>query len=950
MRKLRTLVPLGALVLLVATSVSYAAPPLPTPYRGGFYGDAPHTANYEWISSTWAPEALDVNSAFVSDAAFFSRGDRDYYVMATYNAPVIYDVTDPATPILKSWYRCPGSQGDVIVHGNLLLKAHEGSHNIPNADLNRACETGAANETQRITLIGYDTDGKSFRLRYGGNNTVPITRGQNNTAAGVQAALQGGNEQQQVILTGFTTGSSYALQMGGQTSSVQLVGGTNHDATTIGQILLGRDEQQTVSFGGAFDPTTGDKFTVSIGGNTSAAIPAVDGNLTATEIEDAVNAISGFAGTVTASSVTNSGFTLTFGGASRKANVANVNIGFAACATSCTSGVNESVQGRAPLHSSLLDATVTVGTVSNAGYTLTFSGTLDQTDVLPLSVVNQASMTSGTVRENVKGTAGVAGWVAGGTVTVASLTDNGYTLTFAGNYAQVDVPAVTITNGTGSPAVTGSVRENVKGGAPLASWPSGGTATVSNVPDGNVPPGSINDYGFNVAFAGTLAGTNSALMSLQDLNGVTGVVERSATASPLNTGFQGVTIFDISDVSNPKFLKAVPACGGPHTFTKYFDKAKNRLVVYITRGSPGTAQAQYGLSCAGLSGARLSAVVVPVKNPKGAYLASENIPTGLGSGCHDVNVHQEAKLLGMACAGGGGASLADISDPLNPTLKWTFTWPGLATTHSAAISWDAKYIYINGEPGGGSGAECAFDDDVNKPTVHILDSQTSRVVGHWALPRPQSNIGVDNCTVHVVQMVPIVGRHLMATSFYIGGMALTDFTNPKAAREIGFMDIPTPPAGVPTADTSEGCWTGYVYNNYQYCTELDFGFHVWKVNEPWWENQLQLTEMNGQTNDAYIRCKVTQSGGPARARQMANATATLQLSIAGVAPWQTGKGVKVRFEAPGFSKEVLTGSDGQATVPVIASGAGKLRVSAPPQINLPYGCAAKVKPIKKALR
>ena len=50
--------------------------------------------------------------------------------------------------------------------------------------------------------------------------------------------------------------------------------------------------------------------------------------------------------------------------------------------------------------------------------------------------------------------------------------------------------------------------------------------------------------------------------------------------------------------------------------------------------------------------------------------------------------------------------------------------------------------------------------------------------------------------------------------------------------------------------SSEGCWTGYVYNNVQYCTEINFGFHAWTLNEPWWENQLQLSEMNGQTNDA----------------------------------------------------------------------------------------------------
>jgi hypothetical protein len=985
---LRILLPL-TLSALVLSALASAAPLPTTPFTGGYFGNAPHSANYEWVTSERAypnVDAVDANNA-ISDAAFSGK----YYFQGSYNVSTIYDITDPYHPVRVSSMRCQGSQGDVIVHGNLFIVSKESTHSIPYGDLNRACETAGTNSIQRISLLdfnqagdsytlrfgGNDTvpivwgqnnttagvvaalqggnelntislsnfnvDGNSYTLNLGGNNTVPITRGQNNTAAGVQAALQGGNEQQQVILTGFTTGSSYTLQMGGQTSSVQLVGGTNHNAATIQGILLGVDEQQTVSFGGAFNPTTGDQFTVSIGGQTSAAIPASPGALTAAEIQTAVNAISGFAGTVTASSVTNSGFTLTFGGASRKANVANVNIGFAACASSCTASVNEAVQGRAPLHSSLLDATVTVGTVSNAGYTLTFSGTLANTDVLPLSVVNQASMTSGTVRENVKGTAGVAGWPAGGTVTVGTVADTGYTLTFAGSWANTDVPGtVTVTNGTGSPAVTGTTRENVRGGPGVTGWPAGGTVTTGTIPGGTTPTGSHNNEGYTLTFTGTLAGTNPAMMSVTNGVGASGFVERTTVAAPGAT-WTGLGLWDISDKANPKFIRGVPVCGGGHTATGFVDKAKNRMIVYMTRSGVGTSRPEFGLSCAGLPGGRETAVVIPLSNPKAAYVASENIPTGFGSGgCHDVNVHVEAKLLAMACAGGGGLGVADITDPLNPTLKWTFTWPGLATTHTADLTYDAKYIYLNGEPGGGTGQECAFDDDVIKPTMHIMEAQTGKVLGHWSLPRPQ-NTSNENCTIHEIQMVPFVGRHIMAMSFYQGGMNIVDLTNPKAPREIGYMDIPAPPSG-----SGLGFWTAYVYNGYQYGSDISWGFHVWKLNEPWWQNQLHMDEMNPQVINSRIKCKISFTGGPTKAMQLANATATVQLY--GPAALQPGKGVKVRFEAPGYSKEAITDENGQATVPVIGNKAGNIRVSAPVQVNLADGCVAKLKSIKKAAR
>jgi len=414
--------------------------------------------------------------------------------------------------------------------------------------------------------------------------------------------------------------------------------------------------------------------------------------------------------------------------------------------------------------------------------------------------------------------------------------------------------------------------------------------------------------------------------------------------------FTGITIYDVSDPSSPQFLKAVPVCGGGHTITKYFDKAHNRLIVYMTRGSTTGSLAAWGISCAGLPAGRLTAVAIPMNNPQAAFVASENTLTGFaGGGCHDVNVHEEARLITMACPNGPGLSMARIADDgLSFTPMWTFTWPGLATTHSAAISWDGKLAFVNGEPGGGSGAECAFDDDVVKPTMHILDAQTGRLLGNWALPRPQGTQGTENCTIHVLNMIPIVGKQLMATSFYNGGMAITDFTNPRAPREIAYMDIPSAPPGTPTNDQSEGCWTGYWYNNYQYCTELSWGFHVWRIDpdlDGAWNNTLTLDHLNGQTHDSYIKCKATFTGGPSKAKTKGTVNALVQ--VFGAAPLQPGKGINVRVSAPGFNKVLTTNSSGRVSTSVTASRAGQLRVTVPEQINLPGGCSAPSKAIAK---
>ena len=106
------------------------------------------------------------------------------------------------------------------------------------------------NEVQQVALSGYTTDGTAYRLGYDGDASVPITRGQNDTQAGIQAAIMGGNEQQQIALTGFTGDASYTLGYDGA-QSAPLVHGVNHTAAAIQAALNGTSEVQTVSLGSA---------------------------------------------------------------------------------------------------------------------------------------------------------------------------------------------------------------------------------------------------------------------------------------------------------------------------------------------------------------------------------------------------------------------------------------------------------------------------------------------------------------------------------------------------------------------------------------------------------------------------------------------------------------------------------------------------------------------------
>ena len=281
-------------------------------------------------------------------------------------------------------------------------------------------------EIQTVALVGYDgTD--SYTLEYKGATTVPIVRGQNNTAAGIQNALQGGNEQQQAVLTGFNaTAQSFQIEANGNTSALFGLGG----------------------------------------------LAVSNANVTAQ-----INALLGSTG-VTSAGAGNGGFTLTFGGTLAGTDVAAISI--VNCTGACVATVRETAKGGGPIAGWPAGGTVAAGSVTDAGYTLTFGGAHQGTDVDPISVTNATGVT-GAVIETVKGTQGmlppgavatVAGFGAG------TFNTTGFQVTFGGTLGLVNVNSLAFVDLTGA---TGWFGETARGGAiDNQGWQVTST--------GNIPP------------------------------------------------------------------------------------------------------------------------------------------------------------------------------------------------------------------------------------------------------------------------------------------------------------------------------------------------------------------------------------------------------------------------------------------------------------------------------
>jgi hypothetical protein len=118
-------------------------------------------------------------------------------------------------------------------------------------------------------------------------------------------------------------------------------------------------------------------------------------------------------------------------------------------------------------------AEIQMGVLTNFAGTQQFQ--LSWNGNLSVPIVRGSNFTVAGIKAAIEG---IAGWPAGGTVTISSVTDTGFTITFGGNLATVNVPNLIMTNISGG--ATGYVGEITAGG------PTTRRGSVSAT--GNTPP------------------------------------------------------------------------------------------------------------------------------------------------------------------------------------------------------------------------------------------------------------------------------------------------------------------------------------------------------------------------------------------------------------------------------------------------------------------------------
>lgn len=335
-------------------------------------------------------------------------------------------------------------------------------------------------------------------------------------------------------------------------------------------------------------------------------------------------------------------------------------------------------------------------------------------------------------------------------------------------------------------------------------------------------------------------------------------VARTCDGQTVPAGWEGVHVFDISNLADPALVASVELPCGSHTLTGAGTSGGNAIIYSNNSSSTGCADGTQVNDDP--VGDFMDVIAVPVANPAGASLIHREPlagpTTAVRTGCHDAGA-----ILGsvnkVVCASADTINVFDIGanstpggSPEDPELLFTITEPGVGQAgtngrwHSTIFTWDGKVIAAGWEPGGGSLPECeSTDPDVDK-SMFFYDGSTGAKLGQWVLPRPQDGAS-ENCTIHNYNIVPLRnGRYVAVGGHYQAGTWATDFTDPANPVTVGWSDPPpiTPP-------DLGGAWSSYWYNNFIYESSITEGLNVFRLEGPATGGALRLSHLNPQTSE-----------------------------------------------------------------------------------------------------
>jgi hypothetical protein len=324
-----------------------------------------------------------------------------------------------------------------------------------------------------------------------------------------------------------------------------------------------------------------------------------------------------------------------------------------------------------------------------------------------------------------------------------------------------------------------------------------------------------------------------------------------ANPQTLETGWEGIRIFDVSNPAAPQYVTSVYTDCGSHTHTVIPDPANARLLVYIAsyplRPGPDCGPHDDPSDDHDPLHRKISIVEVPLLNPAAAHVLSTPaiaVPTWTllsdafpgvffpMQGCHDFQVDLVNDLAAAACASVG--QLWDISDPANPeslSPLWQVDEPQVHFYHSALFSEGGDTTIFGDEIIFGS-----CDDGTGSGRLWFHRTTTGARQSSFQIPRAQPG---QYCSSHMFNNIPGVRGDVLVSAWYAGGTTVVDYTDRANPREIGYYD----PANA-------SVWSSYWYNNFIFTNDIVRGVDVFLLSDRARAGAKKLPYLNPQTQEA----------------------------------------------------------------------------------------------------
>jgi hypothetical protein len=322
--------------------------------------------------------------------------------------------------------------------------------------------------------------------------------------------------------------------------------------------------------------------------------------------------------------------------------------------------------------------------------------------------------------------------------------------------------------------------------------------------------------------------------------------------------FEGIQVFDISDLTAPQRIHSIHTDCGAATHALVPDPLNHRVFLYVSSYPLGGAS--LGPNCASLEvgdgHSRISIVEVPLENPQAAtvshYYLDQDTEYGtyLGAftfrGCRSITVFSELNLAAAACFREG--QLWDISNPASPVFLWRYRNDAVKPENidlfaSAAFTWDGKVVALGDMSGGGGAARC-IDPEDQQGRVWFLDTQTGVELASYKVPRSEPGV----CTTHLVGFVPQRGgRYTMVSSNFTGGTTVVDVNALLAGASAADAEVAwAKPAG-------GNVWSARWYNGAIYANDLSRGLDVYRLQDAARASAIRLPRLNPNTQEQVTR-------------------------------------------------------------------------------------------------